>query len=377
MLSRRTLMAAIALAPVLAMPVFGAPQNDAATLTQPISVTDILGRQVTLPRPARRIVLAEARHMAVLGLIHDDPVSLVVGWRQDRGLDAPTLAAYRQKFPQIDAIRPVGSGNRDLSVETIIALQPDLLVLSPVDLGDPASEVARQQIERAGIPIAYVDFYAQPLTNTLPSLRILGKLTGAEVRAEEFADFYQTRLTRIEQRLSDPAIPRPRVFFHVHAAPEGCCSTAGSGVFNDYITAAGGQNIGAEAVKTMVGTVGLEYLLGADPDIYIATGGTHMAARGGLVLGSGVDHATAQASFDTLIAARGLGSLRAIREGHAAGVWQLFNDSPIHIALIEFLAQRFHPELFADLDPQGTLDEIRQRFWPVDVPGTWWMTARP
>lgn len=375
MLSRRALMAAIALAPVLAVPAFGASDDDITALDQPILVTDLLGRQVILPRPARRIVLAEARHIAVLGLIHDDPVSLVVGWRQDRGLDAPTMAAYRQKFPQIDAIRPVGSGNRDLSVESIIALQPDLLVLSPVDLGDPASEVARQQVERAGIPVIYVDFYGQPLTNTLPSLRILGQATGAESRAEEFAEFYQSRLARITERLADPDLVKPRVFFHVHAAPEGCCSTAGSGVFNDFITAAGGRNIGAEVVTSMVGTVGLEYLLGADPDIYIATGGTHMAARGGLVLGTGVDQATAQASFDTLIKARGLGSLRAMQDGNAAGVWQLFNDSPIHIALIEFLAQRFHPTLFSDLDPQATLDDIRQRFWPVEVDGTWWITA--
>jgi iron complex transport system substrate-binding protein len=344
-----------------------------ATARADITVTDILGREVTLPGPASHIVLGEARHLAVLGLIHDDPVALVAGWRLARALDAPTLAAYRAKFPAIDQIKPVGAGARGLSVEAIIALHPDLVVLTLVDQNDPATDLARQQIEAAGIPVVYVDFFSHPQENSIPSLRILGKLTGAEARADEFAQFYEARLSRIRDRLT-AEVPRPRVFFHVHAAPTGCCSTVGTGVFHDFITTAGGVNIGNETVGTVQGNVSLEALIAADPDVYIATGGTHMAARGGLVLGSGVDAQTARHSFDTLISAPGFSALRAIREGRAAGVWHMFNDSPVHIALIEYLAKTFHPELFGDVDPDATLAEISARFSPVTVPGTWWVS---
>ncbi|KGJ05635.1 iron complex transport system substrate-binding protein [Paracoccus halophilus] len=339
-----------------------------------VTATDILGREIVLPAPAQRIVLGEARHLAVLGLIHDDPVALVAGWRQARALDAATLEAYRRKFPEIDEIRPVGAGNRGISAEAIIALAPDLLVLTLVDQNDSATQVAVRQIEAAGIPVAYVDFFSHPQENSMPSLRILGRLTGAEDRAEEFAQFYEARLNRIRNRLADPTIPRPRVFFHVHAAPTGCCSTVGTGVFHDFITTAGGRNIARDTVSTVQGNVSLEALIGADPDIYVATGGTHMAQRGGLVLGSGVDAPTAQASFQALIGATGFSSLRAVREGRAAGVWHMFNDSPVHIALIEYLAKTFHPDLFADIDPDATLAEIYARFSPVTVPGTWWVT---
>ena len=74
-----------------------------------VTVTDILGREVSLRQPARHIVLGEARHLTVLGLIHDDPVALISGWRLARGLDAPTLDTWRRKFPAIDQIRPVGA----------------------------------------------------------------------------------------------------------------------------------------------------------------------------------------------------------------------------------------------------------------------------
>lgn len=341
-----------------------------------VTATDILGRSVTLPEPATRIVLGEGRHMAVLGLIHDDPVSLVAGWRLDKALDDPTMAAYRAKFPAIDAIQPVGSGNRDISVESIIALDPDLVVLSLIDSGDTGMDVARGQLEDAGIPVAYVDFFSHPLENSIPSLRILGTLTGAEAKAEQFAEFYDMRLERIRTRLADPAIARPSVFFHVHAAPQGCCSTVGTGVFYDFITTAGATNIGSDVVQGVLGNVSLEFLIGADPDYYIATGGTHMASRGGLVLGSEVDPDLAQQSFEALISAPGFSSLRAVEEGRAAGVWHLFNDSPIHIALIEYLAKTFHPDLFADVDPAATLNEIDAKFSPVSVPGTWWVTPR-
>ena len=338
-----------------------------------IRVRDITGHEVVLQHPAHRIILGEARHLSVLGLIHDDPVALVAGWRTDKGLDAPTMAAYRARFPAIDAIASVGSGNRDISVESIIAQSPDLVVLSLMDLADPAMEIARTRIEALGIPVVYVDFFSHPLENSAPSLRVLGALTGAEAKTEEFLQFYQSRLNRIRERLSDPAIRRPNVFIHVHAAAANCCSTVGPGVFDDFITLAGGHNIGRDVVSGVLGTVSLEFLLGADPDFYIATGGTHMAARGGLVLGTGVEAQIAGDSFSAQNGATGFSALRAVETGHVAGVWHLFNDSPVHVALIEYLAKLLHPDLFTDIDPNATLAEIQNHFSPVQVPGTWWL----
>ncbi|RJL19714.1 ABC transporter substrate-binding protein, partial [Paracoccus siganidrum] len=134
-----------------------------------------------------------------------------------------------------------------------------------------------------------------------------------------------------------------------------------------------GTNIGAEVVRGVLGTVSLEFLIGADPDIYLATGGAHLGDRSGLVLGSEIPADTAAASFRGLLGAPGFSSLRAVEEGRAAGIWHLFNDTPVHIALIEYLARSFHPDLFADLDPAETLAEIDRRFLPVSVPGTWWV----
>lgn len=343
---------------------------------QAVRVTDLSGQEVVLEAPARRIVLGEGRHLAVLGMLHDDPVSLVVGWRQDKALDPATLTAYRARFPEIDAIAPVGAGNRLLSVEAVIAQGPDLVLLSLMDAQDPQMQVPVAHLRAAGIAVAYVDFFSKPLENTLPSLRLIAALTGGEARAEEFATFYESHLKLVRDRLASARPGAPRVFVHVHAAPMNCCATVGPGVFDDFITEAGGYNIGRDSVPGVMGNVGLENLLAADPDFYLATGGAHMAARGGLVLGPETGPEAAQASFAALIAAPGFADLRAVSEGRAYGLWHLFNDFPAHIALIEYLAKAFHPQLFADLDPEATMAEFERRFSPVPLRGTWWVRAQ-
>lgn len=348
----------------------------AETTPAEVSATDVTGQRITLPAPARRIVLGEGRHLTVLGMLHDDPVALVAGWRTDKGIDPATSAAYAARFPQIAQIATVGAGNRQISVERVLTLQPDLLLLSLMDHGDPQMQQPISQIRAAGIPVAYIDFFSQPIANTLPSLNLLGQLTGAEARAEELAQFYSSHLENVRTRLAKAAPTPARVFVQVHATPDKCCSTVGPGVYDEFITAAGGHNLGRDLVPGVMGNVGLENLLVVDPDVFVATGGQHMAARGGLVLGAGVAPETARDSFDALLAAPGIAQLRSRREGRAIAIWHLFNDTPLHIALVEYLAKSFHPDLFADLDPDATLAEMERRFSPVSVPGSWWLSQK-
>lgn len=338
-----------------------------------VQATDIAGRSILLAAPARRIVLGEARHIAVLGMLHDDPVALVAGWRQDKSLDTASQSAWRARFPAMDAIAPVGAGNRALSAESVLALAPDLVVLSLVDRDAPQMALALDQLGQAGVPVAFVDFFSKPMENTLPSLRILAALTGGAERAEAFAAFYRSRLNRITQRLT--GAPRPRAFVQVHAAAADCCNTVGRALFDDFITAAGGVNLGRDMVPGAMGNVGLENLLAADPDVFLASGGAHLAARGGLVLGPGIGADAARDSLCALTSAPGFADLRAVQQGRTLGFWHLFNDSPAHIALIEALAQVLHPRLFADLDPDATMRDFAAQFSPVPVAGQWWVRA--
>ena len=337
-------------------------------------ITDILGRKVTLEAPVRRIVMGAGRQLPVLGLLHPDPASLVVGWRGDFKLDGAQYSAWTRAFPQIDAI-PVLGGNsaNGLPVETVVQLQPDLVV---IDLYDASAAATRRSMEVLGqldIPVLVVDFFSHPLENSLPSLHMLAQAIGAEDRAEAFIDFYNSRLERVRSRLSAGDLRRPRVFMHVHAGGMPCCPTPGRGVFNEMIELAKGRNVALDHISGLYGDISLEQLIVDDPEIYIATGGAHLAARGGLVLGPGVTKEEAENGFAKLLATPGLSELTAVREGNAFALWHMFNDTPAHIAMLEFLAKLFHPDLFADIDPQSTIDAINRDFLPVPMAGTYWI----
>jgi len=339
-----------------------------------LEITDILGRKVMLDAPASRIVMGAGRQLPVLGLLHPDPVSLVVGWRGDFKLDRAQYDAWAEKFPHMDTISVLGGNAANgLPVESIMELQPDLVLIDLYDASAAATQRSMDVLEQLQIPVLVVDFFSHPLENSLPSLRMLGQAIGAEDRAEAFIAFYNSRLERVKSRLASGDLRRPAVFMHVHAGGMPCCPTPGDGVFNDMIELAKGRNVALDHISGLYGDISLEQLIVDDPEIYIATGGAHLAARGGLVLGPGVTNEAAAASFAKLLSTPGLSQLTAVGQGNAFALWHMFNDTPAHIAMIEFLAKLFHPELFADVDPQATLDEINSDFLPVPMTGTYWI----
>ncbi|WP_312797445.1 ABC transporter substrate-binding protein [Tianweitania sp.] len=341
---------------------------------EPVTVTDIMGRQVSLDAPAKRIILGAGRHLPVLGLIHYDPASLLVGWRDDFRRDVATFEAWASKFPRLADLPvvggPAGSG---LDVETVVALEPDLVILSLYDAEALDSARSIEMLERLGIPVLVLDFFSQPLKNSRPSLRMLGQVLGTSEKAEAFIAFYDRHMKAIADGLAVAPFERPSVFMHVHAGGTPCCASPGHGIFNDMIELAGGRNLALDYIPGLYGDVSVEQLLVDDPQIYIATGGAYQAARGGLVLGPGIPEADARASFEGLLREGPLAQLTTIREGRAQALWQMFNDTPIHIVMIERLAKLFHPDRFPDLDPQATLDQINRDFLTVPMTGTLWL----
>ncbi|WP_332684133.1 ABC transporter substrate-binding protein [Bosea sp. (in: a-proteobacteria)] len=353
----------------------------APAAAEPVTVTDLAGRTITLPGSAKRIVLAQGRQLNALGLIHADPASLLAGWGADQKRQNPdAYARYAAKFPAIAAIPTVGYGAtpESFSFERTVSLAPDLVILSLSLAGTrhgPSDLVER--FEAAGIPVAVLDFYLQPLRDTVPSLRMLGKLIGRETQAEAYVRFYEERRELIASRVR--GADRPSVFMHAHAGGFDCCQSPGKGTFDDFIALAGGRNIAIDMIPGATGQISLEQLLASDPAVYVATGGLHLAKSGGLVLGLGISQEEAARSFAKQVARPGISALAAVRNGRAHGLWHLFNDTPLHIVAIEALAKWIHPERFGDLDPQATLNEISARFSAIPLEGALWVdgAAKP
>jgi iron complex transport system substrate-binding protein len=347
---------------------------------EPIPLRDLANREVTLPGPAKRVILGEGRMIAAIALLErEDPTRVVAGWMGEfRRLDPVGFAQLSARFPAAADIPLVGASSAEtFSIERALTLQPDLVVLSLEGHGPGRSSEAVAQFARAGVPVVFIDFRTEPLRNTAPSIALLGKALGREREAAEYLDFVRTHTERIQARLAEGNAPRPTVLMELRAGGgRECCGSPGRGNLGGLIELAGGANIGADIIPGALGPLNLEYVVSRDPAVYIATGGSNgegTAPRAG----AGVTPEAARAALARTVSRPGIASLSAVRTGHVHALWHSFYNSPFNLLALEALATWIHPELFRDLDPAATLAEMNRRFLPnLPLEGTYWASLR-
>lgn len=344
---------------------------------QPISVVDLKGRNVSIPKTASRLLIDDGRYLVALSLIHKDPVSIISGWPRDvnRVGDA-TYQKFVEKFPKLPSIPQVSSSAGTFSMEQALAVNPDVAVFS---LGAGPSDEQVRQFEKAGIAVVFIDFFTRPLTNLEPSLTLLGRITGRDAEAARFIAFRRARLTPILDRLEkDAAAKPPNVFLEAHAgiSPE-CCNSVGKGNIGDYITAVGGHNIGGEALPGASGRLNIEFVVAKNPDVYIMTGGPHLEKPGGFVVGPGYAVDRARASMAKMTGRTGIANLPVVKAGRVHGLSHQLLNSPLDIVTVEVLAKWIRPSLFADVKPEATMAEINEKFLAVPLDGVLWLDLRP
>lgn len=350
-------------------------------VADPITVTDVAGREVTIPAPAKRLLLGEGRDLVTLSVVHPDPVSVLAGWLGDlRLLDTDTYDRFKAAYPAIERVPLVGSTNEEsFSIEKALSVAPDLAVLGFAGHGpSPRSKEVIDRLTEAGIPIVFIDFRGKPLENTIPSLEILGKVLGQEERVARYIDFYRARLELVKSRVAASTAPRPKVLVDMRPTMDGgCCGSPGKGNLGEFVDLAGGHNIGADVLPGPLGQLDAEYVLTQDPAVYIATGTAGGAETGGIQMGAGIDPAVTRESLDRLAHRPVVGDLSAVRDGRVYALWHSFYNSPLNIVAVEAIAKWVRPDLFADLDPDAVLADINTTFLPISLDGSYAVALKP
>ncbi|MEN7537842.1 ABC transporter substrate-binding protein [Aurantiacibacter flavus] len=367
-----------ALAVAVALLVLAAcSEAEVSVATESSTIVDVAGREVAIEGQKTRLAIDDSRYLIALSLLHEDPASLLAGWAHDSNrLGEETYAAMLERAPGLADLPRIASSAQEFNVESLIAARPDVAILS-TESGVTEDQIAR--VEAAGIPVVMLDFFTSPMQNLERSVTVLGKITGREEQAERFLAFRRERIAAIEAALADlPDSERKLVFMEAHAggSPD-CCNSPGSGNASEYLELVGGHNIGADTIAQASGKLSLEYVLSRNPAVYIGTGGPHLAAKGGLVLGAGFSPETARQSLQRVTARPGIADLAAVRAGKAYGYSHQLLNSPLDIVAIETFAKWLHPERFAALDPAQTLTRIGEDFGAVTPAGSYWIALKP
>ena len=185
-----------------------------------ITVTDMMGREITLDEPATRVVALSAADCEVLYAVGAGDT--LVG----RG-------EYCDYPAEVLEVPSVQSGY-DTNIEQIIALEPQVLLMST--MAQTEEQIA--QLEEAGIKVVVSD--AQDIEGVYTAVEMIGKLMGKEKEAEQVIISMQTAFAD----LSNSTAGRGKtVYFEVSPLEYGLW-TAGSGTFmNEIAEMLGMKNI--------------------------------------------------------------------------------------------------------------------------------------
>lgn len=343
-----------------------------AEVHYPLTVKDAFDREVTIPAEPKAVLLASGFNLIALSLIHPDPVSILAGWASDMKGDNPHIyQRFKEKFPKIDDIPVIGDGTT-VSFETVLSLKADLAILADWQANTELGKKAIDYLEQTGVPVIVIDFSGNALRNTAANMRLLGLVLNRKDQADAFADFYEARLKRIRDRVALHPEPGPTVIMDAFPNPEKCCYAYGTGGLGEFIAITGSRNV-AESLPPQGAVVGTEFLVAADPDVYIATGspgGTYSSFS----IGPGVDPKEARETLARAVENPLLAKLKAIRSGRVHGLWNFFNTVPLNILAAEAFAHWLRPEIFAGVDPAETLREINDRFAAVPFDGAYWIS---
>lgn len=365
-MSRRNLAAAC-LAATLVLP--------ALAEAAPIRVTDLLGRTVELPEPARRAVVGfyfEELTAAAGAEVWERVVGISrLHWEGWRGA---SWQRYTAAIPRIAGLADVGSTESNtFSVEKVLALQPDLLIL-PIWAFEPLG-AALAPVEAAKIPILVVDYNAQKLDNHLRSTVLLGTVFGREERASALAAEYRATYEDAIARAARQSGAKPKVYVELGQAGPATIGNSYKGtMWGAILDQLGAENLANGRLASPWGPLNPEAVLAADPDVVFFAGSSWANRPEAVRTGFGADPETTRASLRRYVEGRpAWQAIGAFRTGRVHAIEHGLCRSLADMAAIQYLGKALWPEAFADVDPRATLARYYEKWLPVRFEGTWFL----
>ncbi len=219
-----------------------------------MTVNDDDGKPVTVQKPALRVI-SLAPHVTEMVYAAGGGERLVA-------------AVEYSDYPEAAKRLPRVGSNRQIDMERVAALKPDLIVVWM----HGSSERQIDQIRALGIPI----FHSEPkkLDDIASNLQRIGKLMGTEAVAEPAAAALRARLAALSAQYASRS--PVRMFYQFWNKP--LYTLNGDHIISDAARICGAQNVFAR-LKVTAPVVDVEAVLQEDPEAIIS-GST--AADGGL-----------------------------------------------------------------------------------------------
>ncbi len=309
-----------------------------APLSQARVITDMAGRQVSLPDQIEHIYGAQPYTHVLTYLLAPDMLvgHLSLFGEQQRRF----LRAEARDLPLLGGMP--GSG-RQVNMETVLSARPDLVLVK----GNAQSNVSRsvEKFAKLGLPVVFVDL--ETIDDYPAGIEFFGRLIGREVLAEDLAGYARRVLETVDRMVAEiPHGQRVRVYYAESA--DGLATECDQSFHTDAIKRAGGEIVHHCLLKSHMGMekVSLEQIIAYDPQVIV----------------SNDPHFAAMAYADPRWS-----KIRAVAEGRILTVprtpfnWIDRPPSVMRIVGIQWLAGHFYPQRYP-LDLRQALSEFHARY---------------
>ncbi len=303
-----------------------------------VSIVDYTGNTVSVEAPVHRVVS--------LGTGVAEYIYALDGGQCLVGRDS-----YSHFPPEIQNVPVAGKSSYSPDLETIMKLQPDLVIADSM-----ISDEDKKEMEDAGIPVI-IDSISDP-SRDVGVMENLGKVLGKSDRAKELIDFITEYKDLVEERTANLAPEdRPKVFFEWAGTPY---YTIANGTSSDTLIGyAGGINIAKDLGNETHSyiTVSPEWVVETDPDVIIQTQSSEEPYTEDQLKGF----------RDEILSRPELQNVKAIKSGKVYLVSGEVRYGVRSIISELYMAKWLHPDLFEDLDPEAVQKEMTEKFYGVDL----------
>ena len=333
------------------------------------TIIDSKNRNVILKKDIQRVCISfnMEEYLAIGG---EEGEKKIVGWSFSywKGRRNDAYQAYTKAYPDLLSRKDIGY-DKDISIETILSLKPDVLIASmAVDYSFLGSHL--NFLEKAGIPVVFIDYHTDTIDSVTNSNRILGEVLDEKKRAEEISEYYETKVSPIfEKAKTIPEEDRPKVYMEFSKGKDIYGNTWSKKMWGSLIQQVGGNNIAYDISDTNSVDMAKEAIITKDPDIIILTGVEQTGLNGNVVLGYNQSENKARENLRTYLDRKEWKGIQAVKNNNLNAVYHDLSRHVFDFAGVEFLAKTIQPELFSSLTPMEDLEEFFHLYMPFEIEG--------
>jgi iron complex transport system substrate-binding protein len=230
-----------------------------------VTITDMLGRKVTMPKTIHRVLALHPIPTGLLAILAPQ-IQVSIDSYFQRSLKTHQFEYTAAEYERLGKLPVTGTYFNGLSTEQILELSPDVVITMRGD-----TNIDKEQ-RRTGIPFFAVS--KAPTSSYATSIRLIGQIVGQQKRAGEMADFWAAIIRSVEDKTAK-ATRHPTVMYI--GKDSNTIGTPGKDtVFGSTIDTAGGHNVGDELPPAFASkesnTVSMEQVVKWNPDVIIASG---------------------------------------------------------------------------------------------------------